>query len=97
MQAPKIPKMFGIYTKQPNRFDYTPRYYNERKEKLDKRIAQIKKEVTLTKNKNKEDYKTALSENWGATYRQQSANAINKRVVIYLVILLGLAYYLIRF
>lgn len=45
MQAPRIPKMFGIYTKRPTQFEYTPRYYDERKEKLEKRIAQIKKEV----------------------------------------------------
>lgn len=98
MQAPRIPKMFGIYTKQPNQFDYTPRYYDERKEKLNKRIAQIKKEVSLKENKEElnENYTSSLNENWGISYRNKTTTAINKRVVIYLVVLLGLAYYLIR-
>lgn len=98
MQAPRIPKMFGIYTKQPNQFDYTPRYYDERKEKLNKRIAQIKKEVSLKENKKElnENYTSSLNENWGISYRNKTTIAINKRVVIYLVALLGLAYYLIR-
>ncbi|HBH05525.1 MAG TPA: hypothetical protein DDX92_02850 [Flavobacteriales bacterium] len=31
--------------RKPKRFDYTPRYYDERKENLEQRIAQIKREM----------------------------------------------------
>lgn len=97
MQAPRIPKMFGIYTKKPSQFEYTPRYYDERKEKLDKRVAQIKQELNNEKNNSQRtDFKSSIGENWGATYRNRSTNAINKRVIIYLVVLLGLTYYLIH-
>jgi len=96
MQAPRIPKMFGIYTKKPSQFEYTPRYYDERKEKLDKRVAQIKKEVENEKNNSQPaDVKSSIDENWGATYRNRNTNTINKRVIIYLIVLLGLTYYLI--
>ncbi|MBQ21265.1 MAG: hypothetical protein CMD31_10960 [Flavobacteriales bacterium] len=101
MQAPRIPKMFGIYTKKPSQFEYTPRYYDERKEKLEKRIAQIKKEVeneknpTSTSEYSNSEYQSRIREDWGNGYaRRNNTGMINKRVLIYLGILLALTYYL---
>ena len=101
MQAPRIPKMFGIYTKKPSQFEYTPRYYNERKEKLEKRIAQIKQEVenekkpTSTSEYSNSAYQSRIREDWENNYsRRNNTGMINKRVIIYIGILLALTYYL---
>lgn len=101
MQAPRIPKMFGIYTKKPSQFEYTPRYYDERKEKLEKRIAQIKKEVENEKNPTNNSeysnsaYQSRIREDWENNYnRRNNTGMINKRVIIYIGILLALTYYL---
>ncbi len=101
MQAPRIPKMFGIYTKKPSQFEYTPRYYDERKEKLEKRIAQIKKDVenektpTSTSEYSNSAYQSRIREDWENNYnRRNNTGMINKRVIIYIGILLALTYYL---
>lgn len=45
MEAPKLPSMFGIKTRRPNQFYFEPRYYDEKKEKMQKRYDRIGKEV----------------------------------------------------
>lgn len=102
MEAPKIPRLFGIKTKRPNQFYFEPRYYSERKEKMEKRYAQIGKEVELEKKKEtssvrKEELRATLRENWGSSsHRKKEGAAFNTRIIVYVVILLGLAYYLLR-
>ena len=98
MQAPKIPSMFGMRQKKPNQFYFEPRYYSERKEKMDKRYQRISKEVDNTDSgrTNSEDFKSELRENWGNNYsRVKAGNKINKRVIIYAIVLCALAYYML--
>lgn len=47
MRAPNLPSVFRNIRTRPRGFNYIPRYYDERKEELDKRIRVIEKEVEL--------------------------------------------------
>jgi len=97
MEPPKIPSLFGFRTKRPNQFYFEPRYYDERKEKMQQRYDRINKEVenSASKKTNAEDYKSTLRESWSNNYsKRKTGNQINRRVIIYIVVLLGLAYYM---
>jgi hypothetical protein len=99
MEAPKIPSMFGLRSKKPNQFFFEPRYYDERKEKMKKRYNQINRAINQDlscENSNTEDLKSIIRESWGNSYsRTKAGNQINKRVIIYVLALLALAYYII--
>lgn len=97
MEAPKIPSFFGFRTKRPNQFYFEPRYYDERKEKMEQRYERISKELKSSSDDslNPETFKSTLRENWGNGYsRKKTGNQINKRVLLYVVVLLGLVYYI---
>ncbi len=99
MEAPKIPSMFGFRSKKPNQFYFEPRYYNERKEKMKQRYDRIGQEVDNSKTAertNPEDFKATLRDNWGNGYaRSKAGNQMNRRVIIYVIGLLALAYYIL--
>ncbi|MDF1673211.1 MAG: hypothetical protein P1U41_06875 [Vicingaceae bacterium] len=98
MEAPKLPSMFGIKTRRPNQFYFEPRYYDEKKEKMKKRYDRISKEVENegTARTNPEEFRLTLKENWGAGYARSKMGAtINRRVIIYIVALVALAYYIL--
>lgn len=99
MEAPKIPSLFGIRSKKPNQFYFEPRYYDERKEKMKKRYERIGREVNSNPSFEKsstEDFKSTIRENWGNSYsRSRSGNQMNKRVIIYVIALLALAYFIL--
>lgn len=99
MEAPKLPSMFGIKTRRPNQFYFEPRYYNEKKEKMQKRYAQIEKELENKEagiRTNPEEFKSTLRDNWGSGYARNKAGAqMSRRVIIYIVVLLALAYYVL--
>ncbi len=99
MEAPKIPSMFGFRSKKPDRFHFEPRYYDERKEKMKQRYERIGKEVNNdgeTERTNTEDFKSTLRENWGNSYsRSRAGNQMNRRVILYVIVLLALAYYIL--
>ncbi|MCK5815064.1 MAG: hypothetical protein KAH07_03885 [Flavobacteriaceae bacterium] len=77
-------------------FDYKPRYYDERKE----RIANLKKEqqasgnakseggITLTKNN--------LKNNWVKSTKAVSNRSANRRLVIIIALLSGIAAYILE-
>ena len=99
MEAPKIPSMFNFRSKKPDQFYFEPRYYNARKEKMQKRYEQIEREIeakpTMGKS-NTEDFKSNIRENWGNSYsRTRAGNQMSKRVVIYILALLAIAYYIL--
>ncbi|MCB0410646.1 MAG: hypothetical protein KDD29_10535 [Flavobacteriales bacterium] len=91
MNAPKIPSFFK--TKKPNQFYFEPRYYNERKEKMQQRYDRIANELKQENSEktNTETFRSSLRESWGASRRKPSG--INYRIIFYIVILSGLAYY----
>lgn len=92
MQTPRIPSFFK--SKKPDQFYFEPRYYNARKEKMDERYARISREVN-PENSEKTDtevFRSSLRENWSAN-RVKNTNKTSYRVLFYIVILSGLAYY----
>ncbi len=99
MEAPKIPSMFGFRSKKPDQFYFEPRYYDERKEKMKKRYESITREVSNNPTFEKsttEDFKSTIRENWGNSYsRNRAGNQMNRRVIIYVIALLALAYYIL--
>lgn len=99
MEAPKIPSLFGFRSKKPDQFYFEPRYYDERKEKMKKRYEQIEREVSNNpsfEKSNTEDFKTSIRENWGNSYsRTRAGNQMSRRVIIYILALLGLAYFIL--
>jgi hypothetical protein len=99
MEAPKIPSMFGFKAKKPDQFYFEPRYYNERKEKMDKRYETIGRQVEQTptfEKSNTDDFKSNIRENWGNSYsRNRAGNKMNTRVIIYVLALGALAYYIL--
>jgi hypothetical protein len=99
MEAPKIPSMFGFKSKKPDQFYFEPRYYNERKEKMNSRYESIGRQLdnnpTFEKT-NTADFKSSIRENWGdSTSRSRAGNKMNTRVIIYVLGLAAIAYYIL--
>lgn len=98
MEAPRLPSMFGFKSKKANQFYFEPRYYNERKEKMDQRIKRIGKDIGVEDSgkSHKEDFKAEMRENWGSSYSKNVAgNQLNRKVIFYVIALFGLAYFLL--
>lgn len=97
MQPPKIPSFFK--TKKHTQFYFEPRYYNERKEKMEERYSRISKELSNDNKGERTDsavFRSTLRENWATSSRHAQSSAINKRVLFYIVLLIGLAYYFLN-
>jgi len=76
-------------------FDYKPRYYNERKE----RIRKLEEKYNKSKNSDQEVTKITLSKNnlkndWVKNKRISSSRATNLRLAIIIAILVGIVAYL---
>lgn len=99
--------MLGSFFKLPKikQFHYKPRYYDERKEELDKRIARIKSELGITEDQPggnkyfKGDYRSHIKGQMGGYFKQarRQKRASNFRLLIILLVLLALAWYIIYF
>jgi len=99
--------MLGRFFKLPKikQFHYQPRYYDERKEALDKRIAQIKAELGIT-DENPEgnkyfrgDYQSHIRGQMRGYFKhsRREKRTSNLRLLVILLILLALAWYIIFF
>jgi hypothetical protein len=86
-------------------FSYTPRYYDERKEELEKRIAQIKKEMGVTDDSEKAkviekaysvDIKGKMRSRFRPVRRSESRKS-NIRLLIILLALTAISYYVFYF
>lgn len=88
------------FFKQPSHrvFDYQPRYYDERKERIQKRMEEEQLKLkgggpdreTLER---RISFKTAINDRWSPAYRKQAQKS-NMRLVIILALLLGVFYVL---
>jgi hypothetical protein len=97
--------MLGRFFKLPKikQFHIKPRYYDERKEALDHRIAQIKAEMGITEDQpegNKYfrgDYKTHIRGQMKGYFKEtrRVKRSSNVRLMVILLILLALAWYII--
>jgi hypothetical protein len=83
-------------------FNYTPRYYDERKEELEKRIAQIKKEMGVTDDSEKAkviekaysvDIKGKMRSRFRPARRSDSRKS-SIRLLIILIVLMAISYFI---
>ena len=83
------------FTKLPKhkRFDYTPRYYNEQKERLEERKRQI--EAQQSEKKTREDINISFrrSSSYDKKYRARHLMMANIRLVVILGLIIALMYY----
>lgn len=97
----KVPK-FGLGKVQSHKkFDYTPRFYDEEKERREERVKNAKLELGL--HENDETYIPDLKGKMRRDFRERIARDrksnrnSNLRVFFILAILLGIAYVYIKF
>ena len=89
----RFPSLFK--TSQPKEFSISPRYYNERKERIEKKLRQAKKEIELSKNNEpleKGTFQSAWRQNKTYTERRKS----NYRVLFIASVLVLIFYFLLR-
>ena len=83
-------------------FDYKPRYWNPKKEELESRIREAKQELEPDRKKDYSNYVTDIKGKMRSkmspryrTERRRAAQGSNIRFLIILLILVGVAYYLL--
>lgn len=92
MEAPKLPSF--IRQNKHKTFEFKPRYYNERKE----RIEELRKKYGKADPKERkggEHLRGELSDRWREN-RQTKVNSSNRTLLLIVVALLALTYLLIR-
>lgn len=84
-------------TLQNRRFDYTPRYYDERKEALDQKKEYYEKLQSgdLSEDDRREAFRENLKGEFSRTeYRQGQNRSSNIRVVLLIVLIVALGYFI---
>lgn len=68
-------KFLSVFTKTPThqRFNYTPRYYDPKKEEMQEREARIRKELKLEQEQGPGDYRSRIAGSFHAA-RKRSKN-----------------------
>lgn len=96
MKPPKLPTIFR--TTNPKQFNFEPRYYSERKEKMEQRFDRISRELSQDKTETSDSaaFRSNLKESWGYDRNRGNNTAINKRVLFYIIILVAVVYYFLR-
>lgn len=95
MKAPRLPTIFK--QNRPSGFQFRPRYYDARKERLEKLRKQYQKEAQLRKEKGYVERKMRRDrlEGMFANRRQQEVKHSNRTLLIIIILLLFISYYLI--
>ena len=84
-------------TFENRQFDYSPMYYDERKERLKRKKDQFKslKEDNLSADDRKEMLKERMKMEWsGAEYRQAVRKTSNIRTLLLIALILALGYFI---
>ena len=82
-------------TFENRRFDYTPMYYDERKESLDRKKKQYQKlkEDGMSDEERTAFFKDNLRNEWSRTHvRSEHYRSANLRTLLLIVIIVGLGY-----
>jgi len=99
MKPPKFPTLFKQARKEPRQFTYTPRVYDERRERLEKRKKEIEAELKFEeKLSSDEKLKRQVYEqdNYLRFQRRRQTRQSNIRLLVILVALLFGAYLMLR-
>ncbi len=93
MEAPKLPSF--IKQNKHKSFEFKPRYYDERKERIEELRKKYGKSEAKDPKAEKERFRENLSSRWQDT-RQTKVNSSNRTLLLIIVALLALTYYLIK-
>ena len=88
MRPPDLPSVFRNVRTRPKGFNYIPRYYDEQKEELEKRIRIIEKEVEL-EDRDAAVAKARISHNLRGKMTDRSVHYSDKTRTLRLLIILG--------
>ncbi len=84
-------------TIENQRFDYSPRYYDERKQRLERKKSQYQEleKEDISDYKRKELLRDSIKEGWSrAEYRQSANKSSNIRILILIALLVALGYFI---
>jgi hypothetical protein len=92
---------FSLFkTARYKKFEFNPRYYDERKEHREELIRQLEEEDQIKKSGSTIDYKPHLKAGYLTGYRKKvqrkEGNTSMIRLVIIIVILMAIFYWLLR-
>lgn len=93
MEAPKLPSF--IRQNKYKTFEFKPRYYDERKERIEELRKKYGEEVKQGKPKGGEHLRGELSARWRDN-RQTKVKSSNRTLFLIIISLLALTYLLIR-
>ncbi len=83
-------------TIEPQRFHYNPMYYDERKERLERKKELYRKmdEDSITDTERRDLFRENLRDNWSrGDYRQAQRRSSNLRVLLLVGLILALGYF----
>jgi hypothetical protein len=84
---------------QPKQFHFSPRFYDERKERLELKKAQFDalKQKELTAEERKDVLRNAMQESWSRTQNSaQIRKSYNIRILLLILFLLALGYFVLN-
>lgn len=84
-------------TLQNRRFDYTPMYYDERKERLENKKRQFEKinNGELNDDERRQMFKESMRNEWSRTeIRQSHTRSANLRTILLIGLILALGYFI---
>jgi hypothetical protein len=84
MQAPKLPSFFK--TSRHRQFDLKTRYYDARKEDLEKRVKSAESDKSPLR----------FNKDWQQSKRSKDAAVSNKRIILIIIILLLISFALLK-
>ena len=87
-------KLISFRTPKPKSFNYTPRYYDPEKEKLERRKAELGLDSELSHN---EQLKLRMSRRWGRNVQKDERSPLSKLVsyLVYATIVVGSIYFIL--
>jgi hypothetical protein len=89
-----------LHTPKNKQFNFKPRYYNEQKEELDRRVEQIKKEMGFSDDDPQKPYVSSIKKGEMRGYFKKNVEQKRKsslRFIIILIILFAIVYFLLYF
>ncbi|MCG8411711.1 MAG: hypothetical protein MI739_10555 [Bacteroidales bacterium] len=89
-----------FHTPKNKKFNFKPRYYNEQKEELEKRIEQIKQEMDIKSDDPNKPYVCTIRKGQMRGYLKKDTKKKQQpliRLVLIIIVLLFIAYYLLYY
>jgi hypothetical protein len=89
MEAPKLPSFFK--QNQHKRFDYSPRFYDERKERVEE-MRKKYKGIGSSDRYSGENFRLRMNSEWRNVGSRKKSGGANMRLVIIVLVLLLISY-----